>query len=116
MIEIDSTYAEAYYKRATVHFGLRKAHDCFSDIDWVLTLQPYHYGALYAKAMMLMKLGSYQPALYTFERAIMINPLLSSGNAGMNIRACKTALQSQQSQSDVAMSGKEQSTSSAMSS
>ena len=116
VIEIDSTYAEAYYKRATVHFGLRKAHDCFSDIDWVLTLQPYHYGALYAKAMMLMKLGSYQPALYTFERAIMINPLLSSGNAGMNIRACKTALQSQQSQGDVAMSAKEQSTSSAMSS
>ena len=49
VIKIDPKYTEAYNKRATLNFGLRRAHECFSDIDWVLMLQPYHYGALYAK-------------------------------------------------------------------
>merc|ERR1712023_563342 len=63
-----------------------------------------------------MKLGSYQAALYTFERALAINPLLSSSSAGINMRACRAALQSQQSQGYVAISAGEQSTSSATSS
>ena len=96
VIKIDPKYTEAYNKRATLNFGLRKAHECFSDIDWVLMLQPYHYGALYAKALMFMKLESYQAAIYTFERASKINPLLLCGSLGRNISACKVALQAQQ--------------------
>lgn len=96
VIEIDPKYAEAFYKRAIVHFGLRKAHNCFADMDRVLTLNPYHYGALHAKAMMLMKLENYEAAIYAFERAAMINPLLTSSSVGRNMRACKDALQAQQ--------------------
>ena len=99
VIKIDPKYTEAYNKRATVNFGLRNAHKCFADIDWVLTTQPYHYGALYAKALMFMKLNSYQAALYTFERAARINPLLTTGSLGKNVRACKAALHAQMAQS-----------------
>ena len=99
VIKIDPKYTEAYNKRATVNFGLRNAHKCFADIDWVLTMQPYHYGALYAKALMFMKLNSYQAALYTFERAARINPLLTTGSLGKNVRACKAALHAQMAQS-----------------
>jgi tetratricopeptide (TPR) repeat protein len=98
VIKIDPKYTEAYNKRATVQFGLRKAHSCFADIDWVLTIQPYHYGALYAKALMFMKLSSYQAALYTFERAVTINPLLATGSLGKNVRTCKAALHAQLAQ------------------
>ena len=35
MIKIDPFFAEAYNRRATVHFGLKCADDCFADIERV---------------------------------------------------------------------------------
>jgi hypothetical protein len=33
VIKIDPFFAEAYNRRATVHFGLKCADDCFADIE-----------------------------------------------------------------------------------
>lgn len=52
-IKVDSNYAEAYNKRATVNFSLRKANECFMDMDSVLRLEPFHYGALCGKVILL---------------------------------------------------------------
>lgn len=35
VIKIDPFFAEAYNRRATVHFGLKCADDCFADIERV---------------------------------------------------------------------------------
>ena len=37
VIKIDPFFAEAYNRRATVHFGLKCADDCFADIERVST-------------------------------------------------------------------------------
>jgi hypothetical protein len=49
VIKIDVGFAEAYNRRATVHFGLRREDECFADIEMVLKLEPMHYGALCGK-------------------------------------------------------------------
>ena len=51
-IKVDSNYAEAYNKRAAVNFSLRKANECFIDMDCVLLLEPFHYGALCGKVIL----------------------------------------------------------------
>ena len=48
-VKLDPTYAEAFNKRATVNFGLRRPQNCFEDIDRVVQIEPFHYGALCGK-------------------------------------------------------------------
>lgn len=40
VIKIDPFFAEAYNRRATVHFGLKCADDCFADIERVSHTRP----------------------------------------------------------------------------
>ena len=40
VIKIDPFFAEAYNRRATVHFGLKCADDCFADIERVRSKLP----------------------------------------------------------------------------
>jgi len=96
IIEIDSNFAEAYNKRATVYFGMKRPQECFDDIDVVLKLEPYHYGALCGKGLMLMKLGEFASAIDAFQSAIAINPSLKSGSLGKTLAFCQDRLASLQ--------------------
>jgi tetratricopeptide (TPR) repeat protein len=88
---VDPHFAEAYNRRATVHFGLKNAEECFADIERVLSIEPFHYGALCGKGLMLMKLGRSAAAVEVFERAIAINPVLGLGALGKQLKQCQEA-------------------------
>ena len=40
---------EAYNRRATANYGLRRAQACYSDLEQVLSRNPLHFGALCGK-------------------------------------------------------------------
>ena len=89
IIKVDPTFAEAYNRRATVYFGLKRAEECFADIACVLRLEPAHYCALCGEGFMMMKMGRYEEAIRSFERAIKINPTLARGSLGRQLQQCK---------------------------
>ena len=89
IIKVDPSFAEAYTRRATVYFGLKRAEECFADIACVLRIEPAHYCALCGEGFMMMKLGRYEEAIRSFERAIKINPSLSRGSLGKQLQQCK---------------------------
>jgi len=73
VIAADPFFAEGYNRRASIYFGLTRSDECFRDIDRVLKLEPFHYGTMCGKALMLMKLGNFQEAITVFNEAITIN-------------------------------------------
>ena len=95
--EIDPYFAEAYNKRATVNFGRREFPKSFADINRVLEIEPLHYGAMYCKALMLMKLNDFAAAIVFFEMVLRINPLLAEDTvfSGM-IRTCRSKILTEQ--------------------
>ena len=51
------TYAEAWNKRATLHFALGNYEASLRDIDKVLELEPRHFGALAGRGMIYQRPG-----------------------------------------------------------
>ena len=71
-------FAEAWNKRATLYYLMKKDDLALQDIDKVLDLEPRHFGALAGKGMILQRQKKYGPALDAFNQALAINPGLES--------------------------------------
>jgi tetratricopeptide (TPR) repeat protein len=69
-------FAEAWNKRATVHFLLGDYEKSLADCDEVMKRNPYHFGALSGYGMIWLQLGDPEKALVWFERALDVNPNL----------------------------------------
>jgi len=71
-------FAEGWNKRATVYYLLGEYTKSLADCDEVLKRNPYHFGALSGYGMIYLQLDQPTRALEYFERALAVNPNLSS--------------------------------------
>jgi len=71
------TYAEAWNKRATLHFGLGNYEASLRDIDKVLDLEPRHFGALAGRGMIYQSQENWTAALNAYRDALRMNPSMT---------------------------------------
>jgi tetratricopeptide (TPR) repeat protein len=74
LIAQNSSYAEAWNKRATVYYLTGRFDESLADIEKTLELEPRHFGALSGKGMILVKQNKMTEALKAYEEAAAINP------------------------------------------
>ena len=77
-IELDSNWAEAWNKRATVLYLMGKYEQSQADIDKVLELEKRHFGALAGQGLVQTALSNYNKAIYSYLEAHKIHPNLKS--------------------------------------
>lgn len=69
-------YSEAYNQRAFTRF-LREDYDgALIDIDRVLAENPYHFGALSGRALVLIQMGRAKDAQQALREAVAVHPFL----------------------------------------
>ncbi|MEM1200753.1 MAG: tetratricopeptide repeat protein [Pseudomonadota bacterium] len=83
VIEISPDYAEAWNKRATVHFFSQDYERSLADIDRVLELEPRHFGALAGRALVHRAMGDKKKALQSFREALEIHPYLDGAKSAV---------------------------------
>lgn len=68
------SYAEAWNKRATLHYHMGNYKKSMSDVTRVLALEPRHFGALSGMAVILEETGEYEQALAVWRRLLEVYP------------------------------------------
>ena len=77
-IELDSNWAEAWNKRATVLYLMGKYELSQADIDKVLEIEKRHFGALSGQGLVQTALNNYQKAIDSYIEAHKIHPNMQS--------------------------------------
>ncbi len=88
LIETAPDYAEAWNKRATVHYLMGNLEASVADIAHTLTLEPRHFGALSGLGLIYVSIGKDKAALKAFEQAQALDPHLE----GLDSLIAKTRL------------------------
>ncbi|MES2626021.1 MAG: tetratricopeptide repeat protein, partial [Pseudomonadota bacterium] len=78
LIEMAPNYAEAWNKRATIYYLLQDYKASADDIDKVLELEPFHFGALSGLGLVRMGEGRYLEARTAFQTVLEIYPTMPS--------------------------------------
>ncbi|MFN4144032.1 tetratricopeptide repeat protein [Aestuariivirga sp.] len=76
-------FAEAWNKRATLYYMMKRDEQALKDIEKVLDLEPRHFGALAGKGMILQRQKKYSAARAAFEEALAMNPNLEQVKAAI---------------------------------
>jgi tetratricopeptide (TPR) repeat protein len=69
-------FAEAWHKRATLYYLLRRDQECLNDIHRTLELEPRHFAAMLHFAEILLGSGASAEARFAFYAALTLNPHL----------------------------------------
>ena len=77
-IELDSNWAEAWNKRATVLYLMGEYELSQADIDKVLELEKRHFGALSGQGLVQTAMKNYQKALDSYIEAHKVHPNMKS--------------------------------------
>ena len=85
IIKAAPAFSEAYNKRATTYFLMKKYEKSLMDIKATLTLEPRHFGALSGMGLIFMTRGDFQRALVAFTAVLKIYPFSISAAANMKI-------------------------------
>ena len=83
LIGANPDFAEAWNKRATLYFMMKKYDDALSDIAKVLDLEPRHFGALAGRGMILERQKKLSAAREAYEDALAVNPTLEDVKAAI---------------------------------
>ena len=76
LIAYKSDFAEAWNKRATIYWQLGNFDASLKDIDEVLKLEPYHFGALSGRGLVYMDRGDYFLARSAFQTLLEVYPAM----------------------------------------
>ena len=76
-------YAEAWNKRATLHYLIGDAEASEADIKKTLELEPRHFGALSGLGLVYLQSGELSKAKKAFENLVAVHP--NSPNAKSNL-------------------------------
>lgn len=74
LVDHDPEFAEAWNKRATLHYLMGEFSASIKDIERTLALEPRHFGALSGMGLIFMAIGNDAAAVKSFEKALEINP------------------------------------------
>jgi tetratricopeptide (TPR) repeat protein len=74
MVEQVPQFAEAWNKRATVHYLMGNWRASVQDIQRTLALEPRHFGALFGLGLIYDALEEPEAALRSFEATLALNP------------------------------------------
>ena len=84
MIELDAGFAEAWNKRATVHYLMGDYRASVKDIDKTLELEPRHFGALSGLGLIMVALGNDEAAISAFEATLAANPFATGAQQNLD--------------------------------
>lgn len=84
-------FAEAWNKRATLHYMMGEYALSMNDCDEVLKRNPNHFGALSGYGQMYLNQGNLEKAITYLERALQVNPNLAG--ASLTIQMLRQQLQ-----------------------
>ena len=87
-------FAEAWNKRATIHFLLGDYDASMKDCDEVLQRNPNHFGALSGYGQIQLNQGNPEQAIVYFERALKVNPNI--GGVAVTLQLLRRQLQEKQ--------------------
>ena len=90
LVDSNPEYAEAWNKRATVHYLMGSHALSIADIKQTLLLEPRHFGALSGLGLIFTASGQYEAALDAFNEVLKISP--SSANAKGSIKHVQSLL------------------------
>ncbi|WP_062017683.1 tetratricopeptide repeat protein [Aureimonas sp. AU4] len=76
VIVLDPDFAEAWNRRATLHYAANRYGASIRDVEEVLKREPRHFGALMGLGAMQQELGRNRQALDAFARALAVYPAL----------------------------------------
>lgn len=74
LVEAAPEFAEAWNRRATLHYMMGNYAASEADIVQTLRLEPFHFGALSGRGLVLISQGQYEAARNAFSRALEVNP------------------------------------------
>ncbi len=74
LIEAMPDFAEAWNRRAVLHYVQHSYAEAIRDCEATLRLVPFHFGALHGLGLCYAALGNYRAAIETFHRALEVQP------------------------------------------
>ncbi len=93
VIDQQPAYAEAWNRRATLHYLMGNFAESVSDIDQTLNLEPRHFGALSGLGLVYLQQNNLLKAREAFESLLSIHP--NSQAARQNLESVLEALRTQ---------------------
>lgn len=91
LIDRAPDFAEAWNRRATLHFLMGNDAASIADIEQTLALEPRHFGALSGLGLIMMRNRRPAAALRSFEAALALHPHLPAARA--HIEALRQAVE-----------------------
>lgn len=83
LIDSSPEFAEAWNKRATIHYLMRNNVASVADIRETVRLEPRHFGAISGLGMIFLRENNLPAALEAFEQVLLISP--ASSNAQRSV-------------------------------
>lgn len=83
IIEAAPDFAEGWNKRATVHYLLGNYAESEADIVKTLQLEPFHFGALSGRGLVLLAQRRFEEARNAFSRSLEVNPTMDATKANI---------------------------------
>ena len=90
LVETTPAFAEAWNRRATIHYLLGDDDSSVLDIGETLSLEPRHFGAISGLGLIFLRQGDPAAALDAFEQVLTISP--ASGNARRSVERLRREL------------------------
>ena len=74
IIEAQPDFAEAWNRRAVLHYTQKRYWRAISDCQQVIKLVPCHFGALHGLGLSHRAVGNYTAAIQAFRQALAVQP------------------------------------------